>query len=76
MELNGVEEGEDRMPDEEGERDEGERDGTARREHEATHVPFGDSSTHCVMGRRRTHHQRKERGSFDKIHNYDENELG
>ena len=26
------------------------------REHEATHVPFRDWCTHCMMGRGRTHH--------------------
>ena len=27
-----------------------------REEHEATHVPFRDWCTHCMMGRGRTHH--------------------
>ena len=29
----------------------------ARQEHEATRVPLRDWCTHCMMGRRRTHHQ-------------------
>ena len=44
----------------------------AREEHEATHVPFRDWCTHCMMGRG-THpsprHQTKERGSIEKTHN-------
>ena len=27
-----------------------------REEHDATHMPFRDWCTHCMMGRRRTHH--------------------
>ena len=71
--LNGLEEGEDAMTDEEGEGVEGEGEaGTTdwrvragprnkriareREEREATHVPFRDWYTHCMMGRGRTHH--------------------
>ena len=71
QELNGLEEGEDATTDDQGVGGEGEA-GTAdwrvragprnkltareREEHEATHMPFGDWCTHCMMGRGRTHH--------------------
>ena len=66
QELNGFEEGEDAMTDEEGEGVEGEEAGTAdwrvrsgpgnkpsareRENHEATHLPFRDCFTHCMNG--------------------------
>ena len=82
QELNGLEEGEDAMTDEEGEGVEGEGEvGTAdwrvraspsnkptareREEHEATHMPFSDWCTHCMMGRGRTHHQVSKKRSED-----------
>ena len=34
-------------------------------EHEATHVPFRDGRTHCMMGRRRTHHHVTKQKSED-----------
>ena len=73
QELNGLEEGEDVMTDEEGEGVGGEGEAATadwrvragprnkptareREEHEATHMPFRDWCTRCMMGRGRTHH--------------------
>ena len=81
-ELNGLEEGEDAITDEEGEGVGGEGEaGTAdwivrtgprnkptgreREEHEATHVPFRDWCTHCMMGRGRSHHHLSKKRSED-----------
>ena len=64
-ELNGVVEGRDEMPDEEGDSveelaapDWRVRAGPRKRreEHEATHVPFRHWCAHSMMGRGRTHH--------------------
>ena len=82
QELNGLEEGEDAMRDEEGEAVEGEGEAgradwrvragprnkpTAREreEHEATHMPFRDCCTHCMMGKCRTHHRVSKERSED-----------
>ena len=70
QELNGLEEGEDAMTDDEvgGEGEAGTADwrvradprnkptAREREEHEATHVSFRDWCTHCMMGRGRTLH--------------------
>ena len=37
-----------------------------REEHEAKHVPFRDWCTHCMMGRRRTHHHISKKESEDQ----------
>ena len=82
QELNGLEEGEDSMTDEEGKGAEAEGQGgtpewrvragprnkpTAREreEHEATHMPFRDWCTHCMMGRGRTRHHVSKKRSED-----------
>ena len=68
--MNGVEEGEDGMSDGEADVIEGEeelappdwrvrarpRNKPTRKEREEHEVPFCDWCTHCMMGRRRTHH--------------------
>ena len=71
QELNGLEECKALMTDEEGEGVGGEGEAgtagwrvrvgprnkfTAREEHDATHMPFRDWCTHCMMGGGRTHH--------------------
>ena len=69
--LNGLEEGEDVMP--EGVEGEGEvRTGPRNRpiarereEHEATHMPFRDWCAHCMMDRGRTHHHVSKKRSED-----------
>ena len=70
--LKGVEGGEDAMTDEEGEGAAGTTDwrvragprnkptAREREEHEATHMPFRDWCTHCMMGRGRSQHHRVE----------------
>ena len=79
--MNGLEAGKDAMTDEEGEGVEGEGEGgtadwrvragprnkpNARgEEHEATHTPFRDWCTHCMMGRGCTHHHVSKRKSED-----------
>ena len=37
-----------------------------REEHEATHFPFRDRCTHCMMGRGRTHHHVSKQRSEDQ----------
>ena len=76
-ELNGLEEGEDWMTDEEGEGEAATADWTVRagprnkptarerEEHEATHMPFRDWCTHCMMGRGRTHRHVSKKRSED-----------
>ena len=82
QELNGLEESEDAMTDEEGgvggDGEAGTADGrvragprnkltaSEREEHEATHMPFRDWCTHCVMGRGRTHHHVSKKRSFSR----------
>ena len=72
--------GEDGMSDGEGDRIDGEEELAApdwrvragqptqkeREEHEATHVPFRGWCTHCMVGRRRTHHHVTKQGSDDQ----------
>ena len=79
QELNGLEEGEDAVTDEDGEGLEGEGEADwrvrtgprtkpiarEREEHEATHMPFRDWCTQCMMGRRRTHHHVSKKRSED-----------
>ena len=74
-ELNGIEEEQDLMSDEEGELaapDWRVRAGPRskptqreREEHEATHVPFRDWCAYCMMGRGRTHHHVTKQKSED-----------
>ena len=76
IELNGIEEEQDMMSDEEGELAApvsrvraGPRSKPTqkeREEHEATHVPFRDWCAHCMMGRGRTHHHVAKQKSEDQ----------
>ena len=76
-ELNGVEEGEHGMSDEEGDVIDGEEElappdfrnkptQMERENHVATHVPFRDWCTHSMMDRRRTHHHVTKKMSEDQ----------
>ena len=79
QELNGLEEGEDAMTDEEGEGQAGTADwrvragptnkptAREREEHETTHMSFRDWCTHCMMGRGRTHHHVSNKGSEERV---------
>ena len=77
QELNGLEEGEDAMTDEEGEGGAGTTDwreitgprntltARDREEREATPMPFRDWCAHCMKGRGRTHHHVSKKISED-----------
>ena len=73
QDLNGLEQGEDAMTDnEEGGGEAGTADwrvrpGPAREreEHEALHMPIRDWCTHCMTGRGRTHHHEPKKRSED-----------